>query len=901
MSSAAANGDLEFGGRVTLEDGFSRVADQVSRRFRALRADFTSSIGGMGRSILGLTGSLLGISRFLSPAGLAMGLGGFVRSAIRSSSEMENLRIAFTTMLGSANAAGEHLRMLQQFAVGKPFEFRDLVVASRNLQTFGFGAVEVRGLLQDFGDAAFNAGTGLRGVNAQVNVFGTILATNKVTFGQLRMLVRAGVPAFQILRDQLHLTDQQLRNIAHSTLRGREIIDALRRGMQQRFAGGMDRAAQTISARISDLNDVAGIFLSQVGDELRPTIIGFLNELGQGITRTDFALWARRVSEAISTLARVGRIALAPFMGAFADVSARWDRDQGRAVRPLRRFLANFRDVVQGVEALLSSEGTGGIASIPASLQRTLIDRVLWPITVRIARWGDRMRAVVGGFIEGVVSEIRIMGGIFQSIAARLGLFSGSMNITHERAMRLGRALVVLLAVTSSLRTLTTIYTVATNAASLAMSGYRLACIGARIAQQNFYLAQMRSALGMIRWLEVLKDAKGLSQMLAAIGYLRVRELAAAASTRVLAMSVRGLNLAMAAGPYLPLLAFLALVVVGTVLLAKNWHRVAAGFERIKPFVAVLATMTLPITAMVAAFLAVPVAIAWAYNNWHRFTTGVSTTGASAFGAVRKIAHAFRLVSDVIRVVSFLVSYRLGRLFTPAVDGARSAGRAIVGFYLSCWTAIGRAAMAVGRGIVGAFVWTGEFLYAFFGGFASLIFGAIVRIFPAFGLFAIRVSGVLRGIRGAVRGVFEGMGTGVASFFDGLFESIIGKFRAWAGDLVAMMRALPARMQPAGLADSIARLDAFAHGGQAPGTPPAPTPAPGRPGGAPQTPAQAVVQRTQAQARVAGTSPAPVVHVTAVTPPVTTVVQVEGREIARAVQRHGERENLRGGGSGSQD
>lgn len=900
MSTSSASSDLEFGGRVTLEDGFSGVADRVARRFRALRADFSAGIAGMGRSLVGLTGSLLGISQFLSPAGLVAGLGSFARAAIRSSSEMENLRIAFTTMLGSASAANEHLQMLQRFAVGKPFEFHDLVVASRNLQTFGFGVGEIQGLLQDFGDAAFNAGTGLRGVNAQTNVFGTILATNKVTFGQLRMLVRAGVPAFQILRDQLHLTDDQLRNIAHSGLQGRVIIDALRAGMRQRFSGGMERAAQTISARISDLHDVAGIFLSQVGDELRPTILGFLNELGQGIARTDFAMWARRVSDALSTLARVGRIALAPFLGAFADVSARWDRDQGRATRPLRRFLADVRDVVRGVEALLSSEGTNGIASIPAGLQRVLIERGLWPITVRIAQWGDRLRAVIGGFIEGVVSEIRIMGNVFQSISARLGLFSGSMNLTHAGAVRLGRALVVLLGVTSSLRTLTTIYTAATNAASVAMGGYRLACIGARIAQQNFYLAQMRAALGMIRWLEVLKDAKGLSQMLAVIGYLRVRELAAAASTRALAMSVRGLNLAMAVGPYLPLLAFLALVVVGTVLLAKNWHRVAAGFERIKPFVAVLATMTLPITAMVAAFLAVPVAIAWVYNNWHRFTAGVSATGATAFGAVRKIAHAFRLVSDVIRVVGFLVSYHLGRLFTPVIDGARAVGRGIAGFYLSIWAAIGRAAMAVGRGIVGAFVWTGQFLYAFFGGFASLIFGAIVRIFPAFGLFAVRVSGVLRHIKGAVQGVFEGMGTGVASFFDGLFESIIGKFRAWAGDLVAMMRALPARVQAsAGLADSIARLDAFANGGT-PGQTPAATP-PGAPAAPAQPVAQAVVQRTQAQARVAATAPAPVVHVTANTPPVTTVVQVEGREIARAVQRHGERENLRGGGNGSQD
>lgn len=487
-----SDSDLEFGGRVFLQDAFSGVADRIATRFRSLEGTVTAgsrrvgvalhamgqrfgglegvtgrareSLGAFARSPfahraaanLGLAaraagGAALSFGRLAAGIGAGVLLGGTVlaargvwrlgMAAARSSSEMENLRIAFTTMLGSAQAANEHLRALQQFAVGKPFEFRDLVVASRNLQTFGFQAAEVQGLLQDFGDAAFNAGTGIRGVMSQVNVFGTILATNKVTFGQLRQLVRAGVPAFQILREQLHLTDEQLRNIARSSVGGRAIIDALRRGMQGRFAGGMERAATTITAAVSDLQDVGQIFLSWIGDELRPTILGFLNEFRTGLGRLDMVTVTRAVGQGLATLMRLARIALAPVLGAFADLRERWERDGGAALGPVRRFLGGFRDVVEGVAALVSSEDSRGVGRIPRALHDTLVRRGLWPLALRIAQWVDRARVLFGAFVEGWVSRLRETGSALGELGRVLGVGQGRMAVSRDIARQLGTAL----------------------------------------------------------------------------------------------------------------------------------------------------------------------------------------------------------------------------------------------------------------------------------------------------------------------------------------------------------------------------------------------------------------------------------------------------------------------------
>jgi tape measure domain-containing protein len=199
--------------------------------------------------------------------------------AIRSGSEIENLELAFTTMLGGADAARAHLEELQRFAIGKPFEFAQLASASRLLQTFGFQARDVTGLLTDFGDAAFTANTGFEGVERMSRVFGQIRATGKTTVGHLNMLVRSGVPAYDILRERLGLTGEELQKIARSGIPAERVITALREGMRQRFSGGLDRAAATLAAKLSDLQDLAGLTCEQgLFDSLRE--IGVVENVG---------------------------------------------------------------------------------------------------------------------------------------------------------------------------------------------------------------------------------------------------------------------------------------------------------------------------------------------------------------------------------------------------------------------------------------------------------------------------------------------------------------------------------------------------------------------------------------------------------------------------------------------
>lgn len=845
---AAQNQDLDFGGRVGLEDAFSGAAKRIAAALKALQGGFEAaaakvtgastrltratdrardakgrflatarttpvSLRGVAEAYQATTGAvtrldraLLAVARRVAFAALVGGVAalvGLIRKATEASASIENLRLAFTTLLGSTEAANAHLQELQRFAIGKPFQFSDLTETSRQLQTFGFQVGEITGLLTDFGNAAFTANTGMDGVRRMARVFGQMNATNKTTFGQLTMLVRAGVPAFQILRDQLHLTDAQLRNIARSGIPARTVIDALRRGMQQRFAGGMERAAQTVTARLSDLQDIAEMVLRMIGDELRPTLLGFLNEFSGGLARLDLQVWARRVASALSTAMRVVRAVVAVIGGAFTDVRERWSQEGSRTIERLQHFFIGVRGVTEAVAALLGTSDSRGLGRVPRALHDRLVAQGLWPVALRIAQWGDRVRVVLGGFLEGLSTELRSLAGAF-------GLARGPMNLSRAEARQLGQDLAH----------------AAANAVKL-----RAALLGIQAA------------------VSVGGAAKGLATFASRF----------------------------------PLTAIITAAVTATVYLARNWDRLTNSTRG----------TTVGLRA-VLQWIAGPLgtAVAMLYAKWGSITGAVRATGRWLGrvwdGAIAGLARLGAAVDRWMAPVRTAFAFLGVALYT----GLAWAWLALAGLGRRAWarltedtgatrlgsrirTALGSAWETVRAGAGRAFAWiegrTAPFLAR------------------------------LRELGTGLRTWASELRTALSQTFAAVGEAMLAPFRTLAQRLVMLFRALPTRMQPAGMAGMVSALEAFGRGGRPegsgppPGGSPRPTTAPAT---APNPVTTATAQRAVAQAR-AGNAVAPVVNVQVPPPPpTTTVVQLDGREIARAVDRRQEDDRLRRGGYG---
>ncbi len=211
-----------------------KVIDMATAPLRGLW-NFATSIQG---AILGATGAFAGIYKPMQIAG-----------------DFEQTQIAFETMLKSAEKAEKFLKEASEFANKTPFEIPELINSSKLLMAFGFEADKVLDMLSIIGDTASGLGAGSEGIDRITRALGQMQAKGRAQAEELLQLQELGVPANQILQEELGLTGEQVANIGKESIEAAKVIDALLRGMDKRFGGMMNNQSRTAKGMISTLKD----------------------------------------------------------------------------------------------------------------------------------------------------------------------------------------------------------------------------------------------------------------------------------------------------------------------------------------------------------------------------------------------------------------------------------------------------------------------------------------------------------------------------------------------------------------------------------------------------------------------------------------------------------------------
>lgn len=211
-----------------------KVLDLATAPLRGIW-NFATSIQG---AILGATGAFAGIYKPMEIAG-----------------DFEQTQIAFETMLKSAEKADKFLKEASAFANKTPFEFPELINSSKLLMAFGFESEKVLDMLSVIGDTASGLGAGSDGIDRITRALGQMQAKGRAQAEELLQLQELGVPANQILQEELGLTGEQVANIGKEGIAASKVIDALLRGMDKRFGGMMNNQSKTAKGMISTLKD----------------------------------------------------------------------------------------------------------------------------------------------------------------------------------------------------------------------------------------------------------------------------------------------------------------------------------------------------------------------------------------------------------------------------------------------------------------------------------------------------------------------------------------------------------------------------------------------------------------------------------------------------------------------
>ncbi len=237
-------------------------------------ADVSNFVGGLDRMKKELDdtlGASLETSRKVSVGFGLVGAGMLALGvkAVSMAGELEQSKVAFETMLGSAEQADIFLRQLQSFAAKTPFELKGLQDSSKLLLAFGFRANEIIPMMTSVGNAISAVGGGAEAIEGVTRSLGKMKAKGKVSSEEMTIMAEKGIPVWQMLSEKIGKSVPEAMKLAEKGAISADVgISAVLEGMDKRWTGMMDRQSKTLLGAWSNLQDGISRTLTLIGGEI---------------------------------------------------------------------------------------------------------------------------------------------------------------------------------------------------------------------------------------------------------------------------------------------------------------------------------------------------------------------------------------------------------------------------------------------------------------------------------------------------------------------------------------------------------------------------------------------------------------------------------------------------------
>lgn len=200
-----------------------------------------------------------------------------VTMGVSTASQLEQVEVGFTTMLGSAEKAQKFMKELQNFAAATPFEFTELVGSAQRFLAMGFAAKDIIPMLTAVGDAVAAMGGSAESVDSVTRALGQMQAKGKVSGEELMQLTEQGIPALQILADSFGVsTGDMSKMIEKGQVMADKAIPALIKGLKdgttnvKGFGGMMSKQSETMQGKWSTFMDTLQMGLGNIAKNFLP-------------------------------------------------------------------------------------------------------------------------------------------------------------------------------------------------------------------------------------------------------------------------------------------------------------------------------------------------------------------------------------------------------------------------------------------------------------------------------------------------------------------------------------------------------------------------------------------------------------------------------------------------------
>lgn len=275
-----------FGGRLA-GGGVTRVASAASGAAGSM-LDFAKAIppiaAGVAAAEVGLNGLAAGFQK--------------VRESVQMAGELEQTRLAFEVMLGSAERANRLMADMRRFAASTPFALNEITGATRMLTAYGVAADQLMPTVRMLGDvsAAFGRELPIRDLTY---LYGTLFAQQRAYAIDIRQFAGRGIPIYEELAKVLGKTNAEVKQlIEDGRVSSREVTQAFvnMTSAGGRFYGLTERQGKTFLGQWEQMADAFRLAEALFGQAL-------IEELGLAEATRDLGAFARRL-EGVTAEAR---------------------------------------------------------------------------------------------------------------------------------------------------------------------------------------------------------------------------------------------------------------------------------------------------------------------------------------------------------------------------------------------------------------------------------------------------------------------------------------------------------------------------------------------------------------------------------------------------------------------
>jgi tape measure domain-containing protein len=336
-----------------------------------------------------VAGAAAGIAGAVSIIGGAIGGMG-----IKFNAGMEQSEIAWTTLLGSADAAKERIQTLLDLGAKTPFEFEGLDKSAKLLDMAGFKGKDLEETLVKVGDAVSAVGGGQAELEGVSTALFQMSAKGKISAEEMSQMAERGIPVWQILADKMGKSVQEVMKMSEGgKLLADDVIPLLVDGMGTKFAGAMDKQSKSFNGMMSTMWDN----IKMISGELAKPM---------------FERMKRGLENVLPILDGLMNLLKGDFVGAVETVTKAFGQEKGlviskfflkikEGVETARTAISNAKTFIEGIFALF--QGNEGKAVSLLSMMGLSPDQIYSLIdTVEMIK-----TAFVTGFnlIKGVITS----------------------------------------------------------------------------------------------------------------------------------------------------------------------------------------------------------------------------------------------------------------------------------------------------------------------------------------------------------------------------------------------------------------------------------------------------------------------------------------------------------------